>query len=223
MLKHLPAKSLDTIKETLLYDETKVTLLGGRDRRSSTSNTPGDRTDVNLASRITEFHALLSQRLYYRIPLKYFLHLDLVNFSEKTDTKFIFTLKSNTNKLFETNAKVDNIPETPDALIIYHDTPYISYQYISMGENFQVYFNAILLSKKALLIGVQFSRYQQTLKMNVRTQSINVNFQGVNRQFRWLEILLVYDKRDQHQTIFDSYGAEVATTQVQSLTLENTS
>ena len=59
--------------------------------------------------------------------------------------------------------------------------------------------------------------------MNVGTQSINVNFQGANRQFAWLEISLVYDKSDQHQTIYDSYGAEVAATQVQSLTLENTS
>ena len=32
-----------------------------------------------------------------------------------------------------------------------------------------------------------------------------------------------YDKSDQHQTIDDSHGAEVAWTQVQSLTLENTS
>ena len=114
MLKHSPAKSLDTIKEILLYNKTKVTPPGGRDRRSNTSNTPGYRTDANLASRITKFHALLSQRLYYRILLKYFLHLGLVNFPKKTDTKFIFTLESKMNKLFETNAKVDNITAMPD-------------------------------------------------------------------------------------------------------------
>ena len=59
--------------------------------------------------------------------------------------------------------------------------------------------------------------------MNVGTQSINVNFQGANRQFVWLEISLVYDESDQYQTIYDSYGAEVAATQIQSLTLENIS
>ena len=59
--------------------------------------------------------------------------------------------------------------------------------------------------------------------MNVGTQTINVNFQGANRQFAWLEISLIYDKSDQHQTIYDSYGAELAATQVQSLTLENDS
>ena len=59
--------------------------------------------------------------------------------------------------------------------------------------------------------------------MNVGTQTINVNFQGANRQFAWLEISLVHDKNDQHQTICDSYNAEVATTKIQSLTLEITS
>ena len=42
------------------------------------------------------------------------------------------------NKLFESSAKVDNIPAMSDAQIIYHDTPYISCQQISMDENFQV-------------------------------------------------------------------------------------
>ena len=58
--------------------------------------------------------------------------------------------------------------------------------------------------------------------MNIGTQTINVNFQGANRQFAWLEILLVYDKSDQYQTIYDSYNVEVAATKIQSLTLENT-
>ena len=154
MLKHLPAKSLDTIKETLLYDKTKVILPGGRDRRWNTSNIPVERTDANLGSRITEFRALLPEKLYCRIPLKYFVDLDLVNFPVKTGTKFIFTLENNMNELFESNAKFDNIPAKSDAQIIYHDTPYISYQQISMDENSQVCFNAILRSKKALRTGV---------------------------------------------------------------------
>ena len=41
-----------------------------------------------------------------------------------------------------------------------------------------------------------------------------------DRQFAWLEVSLIYDKSDQHQTIYDSYGAELAATQIQSLTLK---
>ena len=65
----MPAKALETIKETLLHDKTKVVLTGNRDRRPNNSATAGDRTDANLGSRITEFHNLLSQKSYYGIPL----------------------------------------------------------------------------------------------------------------------------------------------------------
>ena len=127
------------------------------------------------------------------------------------------------NKLFESNAKVENISASPDAQVIYHDTLYLSYQQITMDENFQVYFNAILCSKKAFRTGVQFSPYQQTFEVNVGTQTVNVNFQGANRQFAWLEISLVYDKSDQHQAIYDRYSTEIAAKNIQSLALENTS
>ena len=127
------------------------------------------------------------------------------------------------DKLFESNANVDSIPAPPDAQIIYHDRPYISYQQITMDGNFQVYFNAILRSKKALRTAVQLSPYQQSFEVNIGTQTINVNFQGANRQFALLEISPIYDKSDQHQTIYISYGAGLVATDVQSLTLENAS
>ena len=116
------------------------------------------------------------------------------------------------NKLFEYNTKVTAIPRAPDAQILYHDTPYISYQQITLDENFQVYFNATLRSKMALKTGVQFSPYQQSFEVNVGTQTVNVNSQRTNRQFAWIEISLVYDRSDQHQTIYNSYNAELAAT-----------
>ena len=109
---------------------TKVVLTVNRDRRSNNSPKAGDRTDANIGSRIKEFHDLLSQKNYYRIPLKFFTNPNLVNLVHNTNTKLLFTLGSNLNKLFESNAKVDNLPANPDAKIIYHDTPYIYYQQI---------------------------------------------------------------------------------------------
>lgn len=50
---------------------------------------------------------------------------------------------------------------------------------------------------------------------------LNLNFQGANRQFDWLEILLVYDKSDQLQTSYDSYNLELVSRFVQMITLEN--
>ena len=48
------------------------------------------------------------------------------------------------------------------------------------------------------------------------TQSRIVEFKGANKQFSFVEISLVYDKSEQHNTI-----AEVAATQISSVQLEN--
>ena len=52
--------------------------------------------------------------------------------------------------------------------------------------------------------------YQQPFEISAGTQSINVGFIGANKQFAFLEISLVYDKSDQHKTIYNSYNVEVA-------------
>ena len=68
-LKHLPSKSLDGIRETLLYKKKAVVLTGGRDRRSNMSTNPAYRTDSNLSERVTDFLAIIGKKMYYRIPL----------------------------------------------------------------------------------------------------------------------------------------------------------
>ena len=61
-LKHLPSKSLDDIREILLYWKKAVVLTGGRDRTSNSSTTPADRTDSNLGERVTNFLALIGKK-----------------------------------------------------------------------------------------------------------------------------------------------------------------
>ena len=117
-----------------------------RDRRSNTSTTPADRTDSNLGKRVTDFLTLIGQKIYYRIPLGFFTSLGPVNFLHKIDTRFLFTLETNLNRLFERNAKLDKIPGERDAQIIFHDTSYISYPQITLDDNFLAYFNTTLRS-----------------------------------------------------------------------------
>ena len=188
-LKHLPKKSLDDIRETLLYGKKTVNLNGNRDRRSNTSATPVDRTDANLDERLTDFPGLIERKIYYRIPLGFFTSLSLVNFPHKKDTRFLFTLEKNLNRLFETNAKLDYIPNE-DAQIIFHDTQYISYPQITL-DDLLVFHNAIFRSRSALTTGVILSPYQQSFEVNVWTQSLKVNFRGLNKQIEWPDIFLV--------------------------------
>ena len=77
----------------------------------------------------------------------------------------MFTLENNMNRLLETNAKAD-VPNEPDAQIIFHDTPYISYPQITLDDNFLAYFNGILRSCGALRTGVISSPYQQSQTRN---------------------------------------------------------
>ena len=56
--------------------------------------------------------------------------------------------------------------------------------------------------------------------MFVGSDSLTVEFYGANRQFDWLEILLVYDKSDKHLTLYDSCNAEYAAKMIKSLSLQ---
>ena len=105
--------------------------------------------------------------------------------------------------------------------IIYDDQPYICYQQIVLDDNFLAYLNASLHAKTALRTGIYDAPYQQSFEMNVGSQSQKVNFYGFAAQFEFIEILLVYDRSDQHQTIYDSYELELAAHNIQSLMLEN--
>ena len=96
------------------------------------STTPDDRTDANLGERVTNFHALIRKKIYCRIPLRLFTSLGLLNCPRKIDTRFLFTLENSLNRLFQTNRKLDNIPNKPDAQIVFHDTLYISYDNLWM-------------------------------------------------------------------------------------------
>ena len=66
-----------------------------KDRRLNNTGTPADRTDANLSERVTDFHGLLKEKIYYRIPLGFFVSLGLVNLPHKIDTRVLFTLETN--------------------------------------------------------------------------------------------------------------------------------
>ena len=52
-------------------------------------------------------------------------------------------------------------------------------------------------------------------------QDFTCTFKGVQRQFDWLEISIVYDKSYQHTTIYDSYDLELAAKLIKTVKYEN--
>ena len=146
-LKYLPSKSLDYIRQTLLY-EKKAVVLNVKTRQLPL---------LIFRWKGNQLPCINWEKIYYRIPLGFFTFLGLVNFPHKIDTGFLFTLENNLNRLFETNAKTD-MRNKPNAQIIFHDKPYISYPQITLDDNFLAYFNGIHRSRGALKTDVISSR-----------------------------------------------------------------
>ena len=70
-------------------------------------------------------------------------------------------------------------------------------------------------------MAVQKNPVQKPCEISAGSDSINIDFLGSNRQFDWLEISLVYDERDKHTTIYDSYNVKLAAKYIKSVELEN--
>ena len=110
-------------------------------------------------------------------------------------------------KLFASKTKVATIG-TPDAQIVLLKAPYLQYELLTLAQHFRQYLESILSSAKVLRMGVQKTPYQKTYELQVGVQDFTTNFIGANRQFDWVEILMVFDKSDKHLTIYDSHNAE---------------
>ena len=238
MLKHMPEKALATFQNELLYSQKKVMIKGNAantisSRRNHIAAAANDsETDDNIEDRIARFNKnnALSTEKTYRIPLRYLVDLGLVNLPTAFNTKFIFHLEQKLGKLFESKAKLANrtggaaalLPTTdPDAKVYFNSTPYIQYEIFKLNDTYDAYLRKALQSKRVLRTGIKPSPYQKAYEINTGTQTAVIEFKGVNKQFSFLEISLVYDKSEQHNSVYDSYNAELAATQIGSIQLEN--
>ena len=80
-----------------------------------------------------------------------------------------------------------------------------------------------MLSEHMLRTVIKPTPYQKSFELISGTESRIVNFQIANKQFSFLSISLVYDKSDQHRSIYDSYNADLGSTKIKSIKLENVS
>ena len=161
-LKYLPEDALATVRKTFLYNKNPVNFTGGTDRRSATATSQADRTDDHLNERINAFKDYLFRK--NRTPPGFLVNLTLINAARKTDIIFIFTLERHMNKLFKSREKFSAIPDEPDTSIQFHDMPYISYQEISLTQNFDIYFSSVLRSRTFLKMQVLNSPINKCFK-----------------------------------------------------------
>ena len=207
----------------------KVRFYGNNNKRrvyyTTTYATVPNRTDENLTDRITKFQNQLRNEYVYRISLKYLCDLGLDNQCYKFNIKYVLTLETDMQRLFETNINqtAGALPRTVDAEIILTSAPYIIHEQFKLDDNFRTYLEGVLLSEHVLRTGIRAAPCQKSFELDAGTKSRVVEFQGSNKQFPFLLISLVYDKTDQHKSIYDSYNGKVANTMIKSIQLENTS
>ena len=108
----------------MLYSKKKVAIYSNDNDRcthyTATNATAGKRSDENLTERTENFQDQLKNEYVYRIPLKYLCDLGLVNQCFKFNTKYILTLETDMQKLFEANRNqtADALPRTVDTDIV---------------------------------------------------------------------------------------------------------
>ena len=222
LLKHMPKDALRTIENDLLYSKKKVAIGNNTDRRDHRTGNGEDaahRTDKNFTQRIEKLQDQLKNEYIYRISLKYLCDMGVVNQCFKFNTKYIVTLETDMQRLFQTNINqaANSILSTVDASIVFTSAPYILYEQFILENNFRTYLEGTMISKHVLRAGIKPTPYQKSVELVTGTESRVVNFQGANKQFSFLSISLVHDKSDQHRSTYNSYNAELASTKIKSI------
>ena len=222
LLKHMPKDALRTIENDLLYSKKKVAIGNNTDRRDHHTGNGEDaahRTDENFTQRIEKLQDQLKNEYIYRISLKYLCDMGVVNQCFKFNTKYIVTLETDMQRLFQTNINqaANSILSTVDASIVFTSAPYILYEQFILENNFRTYLEGTMISKHVLRAGIKPTPYQKSVELVTGTESRVVNFQGANKQFSFLSISLVHDKSDQHRSTYNSYNAELASTKIKSI------
>ena len=220
-MKYLPEKSAKKLLKTMLYSNKPVYLEKDADTRPNNKNRDDKRTGPNLTYCLAQLRNYIFQKHIYRILLSLIFDLGLGNFSFKIDLRMILALEKNMNQLSESNKKMTEIPDNPDALIQFYDRPYISCREINLSKSADLYFTGILRSQTAFTQGILTSPYQKLFEVNTGTQSFTCTFKGLKRQFDWLEVSIVYDKSFHHTTIFDHYDLELASKLIKTIKFEN--
>ena len=68
-------------------------------------------------------------------------------------------------------------------------------------------------------MGTQKTPMQKTYERIVGQDILDIEFLGANRQFDWLELSLVSNKSDKHNTLYNSYNVEIASKKIKSVKL----
>ena len=125
-------------------------------------------------------------------------------------------------KLFESTIVITGAASVDrEAKTIFTRVPFIQYEQLLLDNSFKQCLETIVVFKNMLGLRTQKSSIQKSYKINVGADTLEIDFLRSNRQFDWLEFSLMYEKSDQHATVYNSYNFELAAKTIKSLRFSN--
>ena len=97
----------------------------------------------------------------------------MVNQCYKLNTKYVLTLETDIQRLFETNINqnADALTRTVDAEIILTSATCIMYEQFKLDNNFRTYLEGVLSSEHILRTRIRDTLYQKSFELVAGTES----------------------------------------------------
>ena len=107
--------------------------------------------------------------------------------------------------------------------ITWHNMSFIHFEQSRLNNNFRQFLETYLLAKKVFWMNVNKMPLQNSSELVVSIKTFTVDFIVAYRQFDWLEISLVYNKKRETYHSLRWYNLERANAFIQNVLIENAS
>ena len=189
-------------------------ILGG-----NTAATIAARTDANLTYRIANYRATQNTNRVYIVSLSLLDNFFSINDFIGLPITIRMTLEPNMKKLFETNA-VGNVNDNVGGYNI-TAPPYLAVDYFSATPLYKTTFSKMYNSSKVYDFNITEHYTKKLYTMGVGEQEVTCDFIGLPNQYNWIKITLLNRSNHVHASVYDSYGGDYASKEIEKITLSN--
>ena len=134
-MKHMLKDLLKTYKKRC-FKAKNVQYSTDLVRRSNNNVDAAVRTDENITERLQKFTNSIRTKKTHRILLRYLRDIGKVNHPNKINFKITCMLKTELNKLFESNNQLNPIA-APDVKIIFRNALFSQYKQFRLNNNYR--------------------------------------------------------------------------------------
>ena len=177
------------------------------------------RTDENIKQRLAKYTNVQNSNNLYTVNLSLLSNFFSINDVLNTPITIRLTLKQDMRKLFESTAPGDLNVSVGNYKIT--SIPYLKVVYYNVSSMYKNTFNKIFNSKKVYNYQMIPSFNKKIYQLNTGEQDLNIDFIGIPYQYDWIMITVKDRNNDVHSSVYDSYGGDIASSNIEKLTISN--